>query len=141
MLLSYWLMTVSSAALTGSLVRQWRYCAFVVLVDDCFFSSIDWFFVQTLEHYCAFAILVGDCFLSSVDLFFVQTVEELQKTEILKKGQELGKELGKTAGKAAETISKSGEQISQTAAYKTVSEVRVGFFFHGTAARQICVTH
>ena len=111
------------------------------MVDDCFFSSIDWFFVQTLEHYCAFVILVGDCFLSSVDLFFVQTMEELQKTEILKKGQELGKELGRTAGKAAETISKSGEQISQTAAYKTVSEVRVSFFFHGTAARQICVPH
>ena len=113
-LLSYWLVTVSSTALTGSLFRQWSYCAFVVLVDDCF--------------------------LSSVDLFF-QTMEELQKTEILKKGQELGKELGKTAGKAAETISKSGEQISQTAAYKTVSEVRVSFFFHGTATRQICVTH
>ena len=59
-------------------------------------------------------------------------MEELQKTEILKKGQEIGKELGKTAGKAAESISKSGEQISQTAAYKTMSEVGafIWWFFH-----------
>ncbi|KAK7115763.1 mitochondrial import inner membrane translocase subunit TIM44-like [Littorina saxatilis] len=51
-----------------------------------------------------------------------ETVEELQKTELLKKGHEISKELGKTAGKAADSISKSGEQLSKTAAYKTVSQ-------------------
>ncbi|KAL8610761.1 hypothetical protein ACOMHN_016744 [Nucella lapillus] len=50
------------------------------------------------------------------------TVEELQKTELMRKSQEIGKELGKTAGKAADTLSKSGEHISKTAAYKSVSE-------------------
>lgn len=51
-----------------------------------------------------------------------KTVEELQKTEIVKKGREIGGEFSKTAGKAAETLSKSGEQLSRTAAFKTVSE-------------------
>nr|KAG5699542.1 hypothetical protein BaRGS_033738 [Batillaria attramentaria] len=51
-----------------------------------------------------------------------ETVEELQKTELLKKGRVIGEELGKTAGKAADTLSKSGEQLSKTAAFKTMSE-------------------
>lgn len=55
----------------------------------------------------------------------LQTVEELQKTEIVKKSREITEELGKTAGKAADTLSKSSQQISQTAAFKSVSQVSV----------------
>ncbi|PVD20170.1 hypothetical protein C0Q70_20665, partial [Pomacea canaliculata] len=51
-----------------------------------------------------------------------ETVEELQKTEVIKKGREITEELGKTAGRAAETLSKSGQQITQTSAYKSVSQ-------------------
>lgn len=55
-----------------------------------------------------------------------ETLEEVKKTEYAKKGIEFTKDLGKTAsqaaGKAAETISKSGQQISQTASFKTISQ-------------------
>ena len=52
-------------------------------------------------------------------------MEELQKTELLKKGTEISKEIGKTAGKAADSISKGGEQLSQTTAFKTVTGVSI----------------
>ena len=52
-----------------------------------------------------------------------QTVDELQKTELAKKGAELGKGIEKTTEQAAESIYKSGEQISKTQAFKSVSGV------------------
>jgi hypothetical protein len=42
----------------------------------------------------------------------------------LKKASDFGYELGKQAQKAAEKISETTEQITDTAAYKKVSEVR-----------------
>ncbi|KAJ8304195.1 hypothetical protein KUTeg_017778 [Tegillarca granosa] len=49
-------------------------------------------------------------------------VEEVQKTEIVKKAGEFTSELGKTAGKAAENIAKKGQELGETAAFKTISK-------------------
>ena len=48
-LFSWWLVTVSLAVLTCSLFRWWRYCTFIIIVDDCFLSVVDLFFVQIVE--------------------------------------------------------------------------------------------
>lgn len=39
----------------------------------------------------------------------------------------MGEELSKSASKAAETISKSGQHISQSAAFKGISQVCIKF--------------
>ncbi|XP_074650553.1 mitochondrial import inner membrane translocase subunit TIM44-like [Tubulanus polymorphus] len=51
-----------------------------------------------------------------------EQLEEVQKSEFAKKGLEIGQDLGKTATKAAESIGKTGERITQSGAFKTVSD-------------------
>ena len=43
----------------------------------------------------------------------------------MKKTGEMTKEFGKTAKSAAEKVSKSGEEIAKSQAFKTVSQVRL----------------
>ncbi|XP_046551523.1 mitochondrial import inner membrane translocase subunit TIM44-like [Haliotis rubra] len=50
------------------------------------------------------------------------TLDEVGKTEFVKKVKESSGELGKTATKAAESISKSGQQIGKSATFKSISE-------------------
>ena len=54
-------------------------------------------------------------------------LEEAQKTEIGKKGLEMTDELSKQAKSAAEALAKGTEQISQSDAFKTVSQVLYSF--------------
>ena len=51
-----------------------------------------------------------------------ETFEEVQKTEFAKKSREMGEEISKSYGRAAESISKSGQHISQSAAFKGISQ-------------------
>jgi hypothetical protein len=51
----------------------------------------------------------------------------LQKTEFAKKSREMGEEISKSYGRAAESISKSGQHISQSAAFKGISQVCIHF--------------
>lgn len=50
-------------------------------------------------------------------------LEEAQKTDIGKKAGEVTEELSKQAKSAAEAFAKQSEQISQSEAFKTVSQV------------------
>lgn len=50
-----------------------------------------------------------------------ETYEEVQKTEFVKKTKEIGEGLGEGLGKAGETIYKQGQNIGQSAPFKTVS--------------------
>jgi hypothetical protein len=50
-------------------------------------------------------------------------IEEAQKTQIGKKGLEMTEEFSKQAKSAAEAIAKQSEQLSQSDAFKTVSQV------------------
>ena len=52
-----------------------------------------------------------------------QTLDEVQKTEFVKKTMEVGSGIGEGLGKAGETIYKQGQNIGQSAPFKTVSEV------------------
>ncbi len=49
-------------------------------------------------------------------------MEQVQKSEIGKKAGRFTEELGKTAKSAAGTISQTGEQLSKTTAFKSISE-------------------
>ncbi|XP_064609200.1 mitochondrial import inner membrane translocase subunit TIM44-like [Liolophura sinensis] len=48
--------------------------------------------------------------------------ETVEHTEFAKKGKDFTDELTKTAGKAAESITKQGQQLGQSAAFKNISE-------------------
>ena len=49
-------------------------------------------------------------------------MDEVEKSEYAKKGKEFAEEMSKTVNKTAETISRQGEQIQQSAIYRSVSE-------------------
>lgn len=51
-----------------------------------------------------------------------ETLSEAEKTELAKKSKMIADELSQTAGKAASSISKGGEQLSQTKVFKSVRE-------------------
>lgn len=52
---------------------------------------------------------------------FCQKLDDVSKTEYVKKGMQMTEELGKTAGKAAESITKTGQAIGQSAPVQVVS--------------------
>ena len=52
-----------------------------------------------------------------------EVLEDAQKTEFIKKAGQITGEIGKTVKGATETISETGQKISQTATFRTTAEV------------------
>ena len=77
---------------------------------------------------CAYVFAYADYWFSHavaqlLFLLFFQTLDEVQKNEFVKKTMEIGGGIGEGLGKAGETIYKQGQNIGQSAPFKTVSEV------------------
>lgn len=58
-----------------------------------------------------------------------QGLEEVSRTEIGKKIKEGMEEAAKTAKTSAESVSKSGEKLGRTSAFKAISQVRGSSFW------------
>merc|ERR1712002_458220 len=60
--------------------------------------------------------------LDSIQEKLKETLSEAEKNELAKKSKMIADELSQTAGKAASSISKGGEQLSQTKVFKSVRQ-------------------
>ena len=94
------------------------------------FFSIDWYLQEKIESETTKSSQQIKEQLEAFKDKLSKGLEEAQRTEFGKKAGEMTEEFSKQAKSAAEALAKSGEQISKSEAFKSVSQVFNWFSFN-----------